>query len=284
MAHELEVIGPASSWLSERVQTFCESLAGTAWGDVPPARLLIAQDLAVALRRYLPADRYQAWERRQRDRGNQATGVGTGFVASDGVPTAVVVALPESTNRADLLSLCCHELGELSIEATGGEDRETMDAAMSGLIWSEHVVERRRAEVFTPQRWPRSVMDRSFLSRLRKDYQADFPGLIQWAVRNDAVPDQMYGHWQIITREAVCAYGRAQGGNLDEEREIEAFLGLQPDDLTRAWLDLMIVCDRAFASPQLDRDELDAIGQEGWHRVYEALRSRWNQAYFAAQL
>ena len=125
MAHELEVIGPASSWLSERVQTFCESLAGTAWGDVPAARLVIAQDLAVALRRYLPADRYQAWERRQRDRGNQATGVGMGFVASDGVPTAVVVALPESTNRADLLSLCCHELGELSIEATGGEDRET---------------------------------------------------------------------------------------------------------------------------------------------------------------
>ena len=52
------------------------------------------------------------------------------------------------------------------------------------------------------------------------------------------------------------------------------FLGLQPDDLTRAWLDLMIVCDLAFASPRLDRDELDAIGQEGWHRVYEALRSR----------
>jgi hypothetical protein len=278
--HELEIIGPASSWLSQRVQAFCKSLAGTAWGDVPPARLVVAQDLAVALHQYLPADRYRAWERRQRDRGGKATGVGMGFVASDGVPTAVAFALRE---RADLLAVCCHELCELSIAATGGNDRETMDAAMSGVIWSEHVVERRRAEVFKSERWPRSVMDQSFLTRLWNDYQAAFPALIRWAIRNDAVPDEMYGHWQIITRELVCAYGRAQGGNLDEEREIEAFLGLQVDDLSQAWLDLMIMCDRAFASPHLIRDDLDTIGQDGWHRVYEALRHCWNHAYVAAQ-
>jgi hypothetical protein len=262
---------------------FCEALAGTAWGDVPPARLVIAQDFAAALRRYLPAERYQAWARRQQDRGDQATGVGMGFVASDGVPTAVAAALPEATNRAELLSLCCHELCELSVDATSGRDHSTMNAAMSGVVWSEHVVERRRAEIFTSTRWPRSVVDKSFLSALWNDYVTEFPNLIAWAIRNDAVPDRIYGHWQIITREVVCAYGRAQGGNDEEEREIEAFLEPQPDDLERAWLDLMIVCDRTYDRPQADREELDAVGEEGWHRVYEALRSRWNEAYTAAQ-
>ncbi len=159
-----------------------------------------------------------------------------------------------------------------------------MNAAMSGLIWSEHVVERRRSAIFTSQHWPHSVIDQSFLRRLWNDYQTEFPSLIQWAVRNDAVPNEMYGHWQIITREVVCAYGRAQGGNQDEEREIEAFLGLQPDDLSRAWLDLMVACDRAFDDgPHLERAELDAIGEEGWHTVYEALQRGWNKAYVAAQ-
>lgn len=269
--HELDIIGPASKWITDRVHTFCKSLTGTAWGDVPPGRLVIATDLPGALRQYLPAERYQAWARRQRDRAGQALGVGMGFAASDGVPTAVVPALPESTNRAELLALCCHELCELSIDATSGEDRTTMNVAMSGLIWSEHVVERRRSEVFTAQQWPRSVLDQSGVRGLWTDYQAELPNLIEWAVENDAVPNETYGHWQIITREVVCAYGHAQAGNQDEERELEAFINPQPAYLAHAWLDLMIVCDRAFSDgPQIERSELDAIGEEGWQAIRRA--------------
>ena len=137
----------------------CAELAGP-WGEVPAGRLVIATDFAGALRRYLRPDRYRAWERRQRDRAAQATGIGMGFVATDGVPTAVAMALPEATNRSDLLSLCCHELCELSIGDTDARGHDTLRAVMSGIIWSEHVAERRRAEVFLRHRWPKGVFGR----------------------------------------------------------------------------------------------------------------------------
>jgi hypothetical protein len=212
-------------------------------------------------------------------------GVGMGFTASDGVPTAVAAAavVSEATHRAELLSVCCHELCELSIDATNGEDHQTMDAAMSGVIWSEHVVERRRTEVFTSKAWPRSAVDRQLLAGLWDDYVAEFPCLVVLAVQNSEVPDRVYGHWQMITREVVCTYGRAQGGDEEEERELEAFLDLQPANLVNAWLDLMIFCDRAFDRPKAGREMLCAIGQEGWHRVYNALRDAFNRAHEAAQ-
>jgi hypothetical protein len=281
---DLVIVGPASSWLEARVRDFCEALRGSPWGNVPPARLVVATDFPAAMREYLPPARYAAWVKRQRTRGSQVTNVGMGFRAADGVATAVATALPESTNRAELLSLCCHELCELSIDTTGGRDHETLASAMSGLIWSEHVVERRRTEVFVAKGWPSSVMDRSFLSNLWNDYTAAVPNLIRWAVRHNAVPDDLYGHWQIMTREVVCAYGRAQSGNSDEEREIERFLAMQNPAVSGAWLDLMLFCDRAFGSPELLALDLDMIGEEGWTRIWHALRGEWNTAYFAAQV
>lgn len=282
MAHELEIIGGASAWVIDRVHAFCDALAGSSWGDVPPARLVIAEDYVAALREYLPSARFDAWVQRQQARGTQVIGVGMGFVATDGTPTAVVVAFPEDSARADLLSICCHELCELSIDAPSSLDQNTVREAMSTIVWSEHVVERRRAGIFRSEGWPRGVLDNSQLSQLWRDYESDLPGLLRWAVSNDAVPDQLWGHWQVLVREVVCAYGRARGGDNMEEQEIEAFLGLQTDDLNRGWLDLMNICDDAFGSPELDHAALDAIGESGWLSVCEALGNRWNQAYLQA--
>jgi hypothetical protein len=282
VAAELEIVGPASRWLESRIHTYCAELTGP-WGEVPAGRLVIAIDFAAALRRYLPADRYRVWKQRQQGRASYATGVGMGFVATDDVPTAVVVALPEDTNRGDLLGLCCHELGELAIGDTGTRGHHTARAVMSGLIWSEHVVERRRAEIFLRHRWPKGGFGRSFLAQSWKDYCAEYPAMLEWAVQNDAVPDRLYGLWQILVRDVVCAYGHAQAGDSVEERGIEAFLALQTEEEVQPWLDLMIVCDRAFEGPELDHDDLDNIGEEGWVRIYEALGAQWNTDLCAAQ-
>jgi hypothetical protein len=282
VADELEIIGPASRWLTARIRTFCAELGGP-WGEVPAGRLVIATDFAGALRRYLPADRYRAWERRQQDRAGHGTGVGMGFVAPDAVPTAVVAALPEATNRGDLLAVCCHELCELSIGDTGARGHDTLRAVMSGIVWSEHVVERRRAEVFLRHRWPKGVFGCGFLKQSWNDYRTEYPALLAWAVQNDAVPDRLFGLWQFITREVVCAYGHAQAGDSAEERRIEAFLDLQREEEAKPWLDLMLVCDRAYESPELDHDELDVLGEEGWVTVYEALAAGWDNDFLAAQ-
>ena len=153
-----------------------------------------------------------------------------------------------------------------------------MNAAMCSVVWSEHVVERRRAEVFALNDWPPSAMHEGLLIGAWKAYESEMPSLIGAAVRNGHVPDQMYGHWQIVTREVVCAYGRAQGGNKAEEHELETFLNSQAPGAAMSWLDLMDICDRAFHSPHLDSAALDAVGEEGWSRVYEALREHFNAA------
>jgi hypothetical protein len=206
-----------------------------------------------------------------------------GFIATDGVPTAVAVALPEATNRGDLLSLCCHELCELSIGDTDARGHDTLRAIMSGIIWSEHVVERRRAEIFLRHRWPKGAFGRTLLAQSWRDYRADYPTLLAWAVQNDALPDRLFGVWQIFIRDVVCAYGHAQAGDSVETRRIEAFLDLQPEEDATAWLDLMLICDRAFESPELDHDELDGIGEEGWMRISKALGDRWDADFLAAQ-
>jgi hypothetical protein len=283
VAQELEILGPASSWLSERAHAFCDALVGSAWGDVPPARLVIAEDYVKALRRYLPPARFEAWAQRQGARGTKVIGVGMGFVATDGKPTAVVAALPEVTARADLLALCCHELCELSIDAPNSLDQNTVRAAMSTMIWSEHVVERRRAQVFKSQGWPRGWIDDSQLTQLWRDYESDLPELIRWAVEHNDVPGQLWGEWQILVREVVCAYGRAQGGDSTEEREIEAFLDLQSASVSNSWLELMTVCDDAFGSPELDHTTLDSRGEEGWLAVTNALGQEWNELYLEAE-
>lgn len=206
-----------------------------------------------------------------------------GFIATDGTPTAVVVALPEATNRNDLLSICCHELCELAIGDTAARGHDTLRAAMSGIIWSEHVVERRRVEIFLRRRWPKGVFGKSFLTQSWKDYRAEYRTLLAWAVQNDAMPDRMWSLWQFLVRDVVCAYGHAQAGDSVEERVIERFLELQTGIGDTPWLDLMIACDRAFESPELSHDELDVIGEEGWLRIANALGNEWNSDFGAAQ-
>jgi hypothetical protein len=281
---DLEILGSASSWLSGRVRDFCGALENAAWGPVPPARLVIAKDYADAMRRYLPPSRYEAWVKRQEARGQDAFNIGMGFTASDGKPTAIVAAMPEATNRNDLLGICCHELCELATDSTDGEDHQTVNAAMSGLIWSEHVVERRRTEVFVAKDWSGGVLDRNFAVETWDAYRDEFPELIRTAIADDAVPDRLYGHWQILTREVTCGYGRAAGGFAAEQTSLNAFLSGQPAPIRDAWLDLMLVCDEAYDSPAADQASLDELGESAWIGIYEALRVDWNDAYMAAQV
>lgn len=245
---------------------------------MPPARLVIAVDLRESLEKYLPPNRFEAWSNRESAREGQAVCAGMGFIASDGQPTAVVIDRGEE-QRSETLALCCHELCELSIDSTDGEDRVYLDDAMSTVVWSEHVVERRRTEVSVANGWPMSVLDQSFLRDLWTNYQGDFPVLIAWAVRNNAVPDDVYGHWQLLTREMSCALGRGRAGNRAEQDEATGLIAASPPDLAAAWRGLSAFCDEAYQSPDLGHEKMDALGLEVWHGIYQAFSQEWNQAY-----
>ncbi len=260
---ELEIIGPASAWFVARVHEFCDATQGDPWGEVPSGRLVLARNLPEAFERYLPRNRFEAWAERHRNRRGRAWGLGMGFVARDGLPTAVVGALPEPETRNELLSLACHELLELSMGDSRDEEFADWHASMRRVVWSEHVVECRRTSVFESHGWPRAGIDRAFLVEEFEDYAREYRGWVDWAAGQDQIPNELFGCWQLLGRGVAVAYAHAQAGDTDEERELERFLGLQERAINTAWLDLMIACDRAFEHPQFSQDDLDVIGEEG---------------------
>lgn len=155
-------------------------------------------------------------------------------------------------------------------------------ASMSRVLWSEHVVERRRSMRFHGFGWERSTFDDGHLCELLSDYEEELPDLLRAARRADAVPDRLYGHWQIIAREFVCTLGRARGGDDAEQAEVEAFVERQGADRTRAWRAIEHLLDRLFGCPEIPAASLDEQAlNEGWLPLWEVLRAEWNNAYAA---
>jgi hypothetical protein len=271
--------GPASEWLRARISQFCESLKGDPWGSDPPGRIVITSSYAATLYKHLPAVDYQAWEDRHRARGDQGKGVGMGFVARDGMPTVVVVALPEEPLRNELLSLVCHEICEASM-ASGDGPFVDIHTSMSRVLWSEHVVERRRSARFHEFGWERGALDDGHLCELLADYEEELPDLLRTARLADAVPDRLYGHWQILTREFVCTLGRARGGDDAERVEAEAFIEHQGPARQRAWRAIEQLLERLHGHPERTAAERDEQAlREGWLPLFEVLRAEWNDAY-----
>jgi len=133
----------------------------------------------------------------------------------------------------------------------GGDDEpKTMHAAMRRVVWSEHVVDRRRSSVFERRGWPRAAVDREFLVEECDDYLRNYEAWLHWAGQNDDVPVALFGSWQLLTRGVVVTYAHAQSGDVEEERQIELFIERQPKGVQNAWLDLMLSCVRRVPTPR----------------------------------
>jgi hypothetical protein len=148
---------------------------------------------------------------------------------------------------------------------------------MRRVIWSEHVVERRRSSVFELRGWPRPGIDREFLVEEADGYVANYETWLRWTLQHDKIPVELLGSWQLLVRGVVVTYAHAQSGDCEEERQIEVFLDRQSKKIEAAWLDVMLACDKAFEHPERSPDELDAIGDEAWWGIHNALAERWNR-------
>jgi hypothetical protein len=278
VARQPTIEGSASGWLRERIEHFCESLDGDPWGSEPPGRIVLSSDYAVTLRTHLPSPEFAAWQQRHHARGGQALGVGMGFRARDGVATVVVAALPEATLRNELLSLICHEICETTMVNEDGPFLDLHDS-MSRVLWSEHVVERRRSARFHRFGWTRGALDDGHLCELLADYETEFPTLRAQARCENAVPGRLYGHWQILAREFVCSLGRARGGDSNEEAEVQAFIAQQHPTRRKAWLAIERLVDDLYDHPSLSGSDLDdRARQSGWLPLFMLLRKEWNDA------
>lgn len=267
--------GPADSWLRSRVRRFCDSLDGDPWGSDPPGRLVIARDYAAALRQHLPPPDLEAWERRQQGRDTHALNVGMGFMARDGVSTAVVLTAA-TIGRDQLLSVICHEICEASMNMDHHNPTD-LDAAMSRVLWSEHVVERRCSTRFQQFGWHIETIGARLCEQLR-DYEIDFPQLREVARRAGTVPDRVYAYWQFLAREFACTLGRARGGSTDDIGEVDAFIRQQNAERKRAWREIECVLDHLSKCPNSAPSRLDTRASKGWRAIWNVLRDEWNAA------
>jgi hypothetical protein len=158
-------------------------------------------------------------------------------------------------------------------------DATTVAGAMARVIWAEFVIERRRHSVAEQCGWPRPGMDREFLVEKFDDYVGEYEPWLRWAVQNDQIPIDLPGSWQLMVRGVVVTYAHAKAGDADEERQIESFLDRQSKQIQAAWLDVMGSCDEAFQHPNRTPEQLDALGEEAWWRIHNALAEKWNRDF-----
>lgn len=274
---DLEIYGQLKAPAEARVRRFWTELASSSWGRPERGRLVITRDYKGTLRQFLSGREFKDWSAMESGRQSYGEGVGMGFVATDGVPTAVVRDFA-GDNGSDLFEICCHELAELSVAPPIRKSYTHADEAMQTLVWSEHVVERLRTLIFVQEGWAETP-NQETLNSLAGQYASDFQALIRWAAQNNAVPDQTYWYWQILTREAVCTLGRARGGYESENEEWDRFVSKRDDGSSTAWLKVASICDEAFLNGGSNTQDLDERGLEAWKGVWQALSSHWNDAY-----
>lgn len=209
-----------------------------------------------------------------------------GFRATNGEFLAVVdaVGLPDEV----LLAFACHEIVECVLSAskdTADEDaRDTMDDAMTRLMWSEYVVERKRRTIFEAEGWGDSALDHSFVNATANQYEQELPQLVRWAVRNDAVHQNVYGNWQLLAHGVTHAAARADAGYAPEHAELDSFLtrGWSPGT-AYAWRNARDLLPRLYDRPDLTTAELDdEVVTGAWQPIYEALADDYNKLYAQA--
>lgn len=283
-----EITGPADQRLRERIEAFLVALDGDPWGAERPARIAIAEDrkrFDELMRSYLAPKDYETWAFAQATNNLQLS-MARACLATDGLKTVIAVvpdharAIETAAQNMELLSNICHEICHTTMVGLddGGTATAVHDAARR-LIWSEHIVERRREALFRVLGWESTPYEVVLLaSLLVRHYKEDAPRLL---LSPDEPRRQLEIHWLNVLNEYVGALGRARAGAAAEAEGIARFLTPMPEARRALWAAIDAAADEAFASPTASGVELDAIADRAWQPLHQALNDEWAGAYAA---
>jgi hypothetical protein len=279
-----EIVGPADQWLRDRIEAFLVALQGDPWGAERPARIAIAEDrigFGGLMRTYLSSTDYERWALAQR-RNTLQTSMAKACVAPDGLTTVIAIVPDQATGvdpgvvNVELLSTICHEICHTTMAGLDEGSTASVHEAARRLIWSEHIVERRREALFRRLGWESPSYDPSLLSSLLvRHYKDDAPQLLLSPVLPRR---QLEMHWLNMLIEYVSALGRSRAGATAEAQGIEAFLVHAPSQ-RNLWTAVDVAADEAFASPNATTAELDVITDRAWQPLHQALDAQFAKAY-----
>jgi hypothetical protein len=281
-----ELVGAASAPFVHNMAAFAEAAAGHVWTGPGPGRVVIAADPAAAYKHFMPADKYAGWERRNLDRNAATGGVpgGMGFLAADGVGTAVI----QDGGSEMLTYLFGHEFLEVAIDARPGfRDPRSEAAHHSRALWKEYVVERCRREIAGSLGWsPAQPFESSDLNRRGEELVGTFVDL--WrrdrasSRARELAPDFLQAlswQWTYFVIELSQALGRADGGLAAERREVEAFLSRATlgREVGPQWHRYRAAVRDVFAHPDRQVERHDDHVLACWGALWDALAAWWNR-------
>jgi hypothetical protein len=283
-----EIRGPADQWLRERIEAFLVALERDPWGSERPARIAIAEDrehLDELMRTHLSSKDYETWAFAQTTNNLQLS-MARACLAPDGLKTVLAIvpdhalAIDSGRQKIELLSNVCHKICHTTMVGLDeGDTAPTVHHAARRLIWSEHIVERRREAVFRNLGWEGTPYDRLLLtSLLVRHYKMDAPRLLK---SPNEPRRQLEMHWLNVLNEYVTALGRARSGATAEARGIAKLLSLMPDARRALWAAVDAAADETFESPTATRAELDLIADRAWQPLHQALNAEFAIAYAA---
>jgi hypothetical protein len=283
-----EISGPADQWLCERIEAFLVALERDPWGSERPARIAIAEDrkrLDELMRTHLSAKDYETWAFAQTTNNLQLS-MARACLATDGLKTVIAIvpdhalAIDSGRQKIELLSNICHEICHTTMVGLAEEGTApTVHDAAHRLIWSEHIVERRREALFRDLGWDGTPYDILLLtSLLVRHYKLDAPRLL---ISPDEPRRQLEMHWLNVLNEYVTALGRARAGATLEAQGIAKFLAPMPDARRALWAAVDAAADETFDSPTATPAALDLIADRAWQPLHEALNTEFGIAYAA---
>lgn len=256
---------------------FLSKLEGDAWGDTPPERVVVG-DLSKVLRRWLPDQAWASWSQRRTSWQELVAPAGKAFVARDGKRTIAIHSFSPGA-QAEFLFLFGHEVLESAMAEKKGAD-EPPDRALllPRSLWGEYVVERRRRTISEALVWPASAYDHSHLCAVLDDYERELPALLDQAVRENALPNRVWSHWQLLMLEFAKASGRADAGFPAERAELQEFAARSFVTATPgAWAALADALRQVFTQPDRPLTVLDALSaDQGFEPLCEALQEHWD--------
>jgi hypothetical protein len=186
----------------------------------------------------------------------------------------------QAEHTITLLSTICHEICHTTMVGldAGGTARD-VGAAGARLIWSEHIVERRRQAAFKRLGWSATPYPVLHLTALVVSwYRHHAPSLL---LRAEPPQREVATQWLTILNEYVSVLGRARAGAIDEAEAFASFVGPMPADRRLLWEAVEAAADEAFASPTCTAAELDVITERAWRPLRTALFAEWDAAYAA---
>lgn len=270
-----ELIGSVpDEWVAD-LREYADALAAHPWGGSSLARLIVG-DVPSSLQTWMPEAEYDHWRATQSVR-SVSTG-GKSFTARDGRRSAAVPAL---TDRLTFLHLPCHEMVEAALDARQeGEGYVFVDSTHWGaahVVWTEYVVERTRRGISSDLGWESSALDNAYIVEQLRAFEAELPGLVEWAVANGADPVESHQHWFELVRMYAMGRGRADAGSpADEEAFTRFFKETLAAELEAHWQDLDDAFRTAYGRPTAPTQELDELVHDGgWRSLYEEYRSIW---------